>query len=359
MSAVDLLAIRSGLAMLDPSASHTASGEHRARIEEIFAPEQHAGALDPNVTIVLGARGTGKSFWAGVLGDDETRRAAAGAYPNLGLESVSVKFGYTGLPGDGSVTRSTIDAQVPEGEEDKQGVLLWRCVVLRALQSALRPEEERPTIGSMMKTFSDPEEWEAECERVDRKLAKKSLKVLVVFDALDSLAIEWERLRNLTDALLEVAWSARGYSSLRTKLFMRPDQLRDLGLRFVEVPKLMAGATNLKWTGTDLYGMMFSRIAAISTPSVQTAFATLLKDEGIALPPKSLRHLRTWPLAYNRQAQSSVFVRLAGAYMGRSNKKGRTYDWPLRHLADGHGEVTPRSFLTLVIEGSAVSARFS
>jgi len=47
-----------------------------------------------------------------------------------------------------------------------------------------------------------------------------------------------------------------------------------------------------------------------------------------------------------------VFQRVAGAYMGRSHKKGRTYDWPLRHLADGHGEVTPRSFLTLMIEAA-------
>ncbi len=38
--------------------------------------------------------------------------------------------------------------------------------------------------------------------------------------------------------------------------------------------------------------------------------------------------------------------------MGRSNKKGQTYDWPVRHLADGHGEVTPRSFLTLMIEAA-------
>jgi len=34
--------------------------------------------------------------------------------------------------------------------------------------------------------------------------------------------------------------------------------------------------------------------------------------------------------------------------MGRTNKKGRTYDWPPNHLADGHGEVTPRSFLVLL-----------
>jgi hypothetical protein len=33
-------------------------------------------------------------------------------------------------------------------------------------------------------------------------------------------------------------------------------------------------------------------------------------------------------------------------------EKGNTYDWPLNHLADGHGSVTSRSFLTLMIHAA-------
>ena len=58
-------------------------------------PEQHAGALDPNVAIVLGSRGAGKSFWAGILGDNETRKVAAEAYPQLRLDKTIVRFGFT------------------------------------------------------------------------------------------------------------------------------------------------------------------------------------------------------------------------------------------------------------------------
>src|SRR5271168_3532531 len=113
MSEVDFLAIRNALAALDASAAHAASGESRAKPNEIYAPEQHAGALDPNVIIVLGARGAGKSFWASVLGNNGTRRVAAEAYPKLGLDKLTVKFGFTGIANDGSVSRATIDAQVP------------------------------------------------------------------------------------------------------------------------------------------------------------------------------------------------------------------------------------------------------
>jgi hypothetical protein len=211
----------------------------------------------------------------------------------------------------------------------------------------------------MMKLYSDPEEWERACQDADQTLFRMGRKVLVVFDALDGIAFDWERLRHLTDALLEVAWSTRGFPSLRLKLFLRPDQMRDLGLRFVELPKLLAGATNLRWNGIDLYGMLFTRIGAIKDTDFQGAFSELLSIESIAPPPKSLKRLRSWPLANNRNAQSRAFTHLAGAYMGRSPKQGRTYDWPLRHLADGHGEVTPRSFLTLMIEAARHPSRSS
>src|SRR3954462_12803169 len=107
--------IRAGIAGLDAAAAHEASGARRPAVAEIFAPEQHAGALDPNVTIVLGARGAGKSFWAGVLGNDDTRQAAGDAYPRLQLDKLKVRFGFTGVANDGSVSRASIDAQVPRG----------------------------------------------------------------------------------------------------------------------------------------------------------------------------------------------------------------------------------------------------
>ena len=65
MISPDFLAIRRALA--DLPSDHDASGQHRPTVDEIFTPEQHANALDPNTPVVVGARGTGKSFWAGVL----------------------------------------------------------------------------------------------------------------------------------------------------------------------------------------------------------------------------------------------------------------------------------------------------
>jgi hypothetical protein len=342
-------AIRSGLALLNPSASSTASGADRPNAEDIFAPEQHVGALDPNTTIVIGARGAGKSFWAGVLAQSETRKVAADAYPRIGLHRIDVALGYTGLEGDGSINRPTLDAQVPAGKEAAKGGLLWRCVLLRAVQQAIHPNERPARISELINQFADPEDWQEAMGQADADLRRRDRTVVVLFDALDSLAIEWTRLRDLTDELLQVAWGVKGYKFIRTKLFLRPDQLQDLGLRFIELPKLMAGATTLTWTPTNLYGMLFSRLATNTSLEAREGLNKVLESCALPLPPAdNLMELRRWPLYDSRDSQMKAFERLAGLFMGRSNKKGRTYFWPVSHLADGYDVVTPRSFLVLM-----------
>jgi hypothetical protein len=46
---------------------------------------------------------------------------------------------------------------------------------------------------------------------------------------------------------------------------------------------------------------------------------------------------------------------IAGQFMASGPngfKKGKTYDWPIKHLADAFNEVTPRSFIELVISAA-------
>lgn len=340
--------LRESLASFDASVSHTVIGQDRPQVAEVYAPEHHAGALDPHVPFVLGARGSGKSFWAGVLGNEETLKVAAAAYPRLGLEKLEVKFGFIGQEGAGSVSRETIDSLIPEKKEKQQAPLLWRAVVLRAVQVALNPAGKHPRIKELVEAYSDPEEWEEECQKLDAELLRKKRTVLILFDALDVLAYEHDRLRKLLDALLQVTWSMRSYRAIRIKLFLRDDQVSQLGLKFVELPKLIAGATRLNWHGTDLYGMLFARLAG--HPNCRQPLDQLLKESGLPSLTKAIGQGRV--LSDDKVAQAKLFTCFAGQYMGRTNKKGKTYDWPLRHLSDGHNEVTPRSFLALMINAA-------
>ena len=347
---IDLSIIRTALAGL-PS-DHDASGEHRPTVDEIFTPDQHASALDPNTPVVVGARGTGKSFWAGVLGQDNTRAETANAYPHLGLDRLFVRPGYSGLPGDDAVSAKTIDARVPKGKEAELGPDLWQAVIMRAAKMALRPSEAPQTIRDCMNQYSDPEEAAKELKSLDKNFAESGRSLLVTFDALDTLSREWVRSSLLVDALLEVVWGLRARRSIRAKLFIRPEQLNDDSLRFVELPKLRSGRVELEWSQADLYGLLFWRLAAASDARAKESFRLLVEETGSTIPLDTAPRRRQWPLLTDMKAQKLVMNRFAGLYMGTDRRKGGTYDWPYKHLGDSEGQVTPRSFIKLFVEAA-------
>jgi hypothetical protein len=147
----------------------------------------------------------------------------------------------------------------------------------------------------------------------------------------------------------------RAYRSIKLKLFLRPDQIDDDGLRFVELPKLRTGAIRLTWTRHDLYGLLFARIAQSATPSAAAAFKKLLRNEGIPIASADTILTRKWPLSLDEEKQARVMDTLAGSFMAGGPygyKKGKTYDWPVVHLSDAFDEVTPRSFLGLMISAA-------
>lgn len=349
MTPSDFLAIRRNLAAL-PS-DHDASGQHRPTVDEIFTPEQHANALDPNTPVVVGARGTGKSFWAGVLEQDDTRAVAALAYPNLGLDRLIVRPGYTGFAGDGTVTSKIIDARVPAGEEEKLASDFWLAVILRATKLALSPNDEIATIRELMEQYCDPEDWYKEIKSLDARLTVSGHTLLVTFDALDTLSREWKRSSLLIDALFEVIWSLRARRSIRAKVFIRPEQLNDETLRFVELPKLRSSRVELDWTQVELYGLLFRRLSAASGNDGES-FSNFASQIGAPIAADFATNPRHWALIIDPEIQRNAMILMAGTYMGNNKRKGGTYDWPYKHLADAKGKVTPRSFIKLFVEAA-------
>jgi len=114
LSQADFVSLRQSIAAIPGDVSNDAVGSYAPKREDIFAPQMHATALDPAIPVVLGSRGAGKSFWSGVLGQDETRRAAAIAYPRLGLDKLLVAFGFTGaIAGANGISVEQLDDAVP------------------------------------------------------------------------------------------------------------------------------------------------------------------------------------------------------------------------------------------------------
>jgi hypothetical protein len=344
ISLTDISTIREAIARFDPSASTTIVGADKAKLQDVFAPTAHSKALDPATALVLGARGAGKSFWASVLYNNDTRRLAAELYPRLGLDALQVQIGFGGV-GRAGVSKAVIDDLVPHGQERIAADRFWQAVIAGA---ALKRAEPNGTHAprDMLHRFADPEDWANFMAEVDDDLTTKGQTLLIVFDALDAISEDWERLSGLIDALMRSIWELRGYNSIRAKLFMRPDQLSELTLRFVELPKLRSGAAKLGWNQTDLYGLMFSRLAF--DEEARPAFARLFSSHGLGKLPEKQEELRTWKLSYSEKQQQSLFEAMAGEFMGAGPRKGKTFDWPYNHLADGLGDVTPRSFLILM-----------
>jgi hypothetical protein len=348
--AAEFQAVRTAIASLPADVSSDAHGTQAPQLNEIFAPEAHAAALDPAAAIVQGSRGTGKSFWAGVLADDAMRAAAATAYPRLGLERLRVQFGFTGLAGPEGIDKAKLDACVPSGDTPDNSVTFWWATVLRAV---MRESEDAPeTLRNLMATAANIEQREALISRHAAALASRGQTLLIVYDALDTVAVSWPRRRALTLALFEVVWAMRAWRPIRIKLFLRPDQLDDEGLRFVELPKLRTGAVRLTWTGTDLYGLLFARLAQ---GNASEEFSRLLANRGLPTPAPADILSRRWALVSSESSQRMAMSLLCGQHMAEGPhgfKKGKTYDWPLKHLADAFHEVTPRSFLALCIGGA-------
>jgi hypothetical protein len=343
----EFLEIRRAIASLDTSAGSDAIGAHAPRLDEIYAPDAHAAALDIRAPIVLGARGTGKSFWAGVLGQDDLRGAADQAYPHLGLARLRVKFGYTGIEGPTGVGRDKLDACLPPDATSADARAFFWATVLRALAGATGSDV--PELHELMNVGHDIKERERRLSVADDELQRSKQTLLIIYDALDTVAITWPRRHLLTQALLEVVWAMRAYRAVRVKLFLRPDQIEDDSLQFVELPKLRTGAVRLTWSKLDLYGLLFARLAM---GEAQEPFGALLTSLSFRKPTREQLLQRQWPLSHSEHDQRALMTALAGPYMGEGEyayKKGDTYDWPLKHLSDAFDEVTPRSFLGLMI----------
>lgn len=340
----DINTIREAIKRFDPSASTTIVGADKAKLSDVFAPTAHSKALDPATSLVLGARGAGKSFWASVLFNEDTRQLAAELYPRLGLDKLLVKIGFAGINRAG-VPKAVIDQLVPLGEEKDTADPFWQAVIVAEALKVTEPSQKHSP-SEMLTRFANPEDWADTMAEIDDYLTDRGETLLIVFDALDAISDDWGRLGGLIDALMRAVWELRGFNAIRAKLFMRPDQLSELTLRFVELPKLRSGAAKLGWRQADLYGLMFARLAF--DEDAKEAFGNFLKSQGLGKLPGNQEELGGWSLSNNESKQQQLFEAMAGDFMGKGPRKGKTFDWPYNHLADGLGDVTPRSFLILM-----------
>ncbi|MBP0458321.1 hypothetical protein [Streptomyces montanisoli] len=313
----------------------------------MFTPSSHREALAPDATVVKGARGTGKTYWAKALADPALREVAARSYlmPRLSRTEVVTAFGSAG--GDEPVFpgKRAIEGLVQEfGKEDKLGARdLWSAVVLMALKVpqviALDSWIER-----IRWTARNGEAYESAVRRADRETREQGKTLILLFDQLDRLHSKRAQIDLLLSGLLEVALELRlTTTALRAKIFVRPDLYESAPRNFADASKLDANAADLSWSRENLYGLFFHQLGNHAS---EAARAFRDSTEGDWRAEEGGRYIAPVEVLADQKAQERLFVTLAGPFMGTDRRKGHTYTWLPNHLQDGLGRISPRTLLS-------------
>jgi hypothetical protein len=332
-----------------PSLAVTSTGRPPA-LEEIFFPESHAEVLDPEVSLVIGNRGMGKTFWSLALADKALRPEIAKGYlgSRLMLNDVDVSLGFADAEG----ARGTISRLDIEGiSKTFPTELIWRAVLLRNLAPVVKrslPNSFKQLVGWVN---ANPGEQLAIFREADEALSRAGKRFMVLFDQLDQLATAWDRIQELTQGLLKVALAMKSYRSIKIKIFIRPDQADNKQLfQFPDASKIRNGGRLLSWRVTDLYGLLYFEIRRIKEARI--AFDELCREANVQSDKLHLRLRIPEEFVGSSDTQGTVFDLIAGQLMGYGSKRGRPFTWIPTHLADGRGEISPRTFL-LVMKAAA------
>lgn len=301
----------------------------------VYIPPTHVRALDPDAMVVAGIRGAGKSFWWHALQDPSIRTLATS-------RALKVTAGF----GTGS------NAAWPDKDElagllreNFAPRLIWKAVVLRHVAA------EAVRSGSWAEIVSwvtgNPSLVANAIRQADAKLAAGECIHLVLFDALDTTADDWNSRQMLLRGLLELALELRALKAIRAKMFVRPDMLDDPNVKsFPDASKIVTSRVQLDWKEVDLYGLLFNYLGNGTDVGAARDFRSLTNVDWEKVPSVGWRmppQLRT-----SFSAQDAIFVRLAGPWMGTDKRRGKTYTWVPNHLSDAFGNASPRSFLAAI-----------
>lgn len=316
----------------------------------LFTPAGHRTSLDPDVTVVKGGRGVGKSVWFQALLDPQLRQIAADEYRLPQLRKITPHAGWGAALSAHYPSARALDDLLNKGVDPTD---IWYAVILHALGIP----EVRELDGWLARAEwvrQDPERWEKALAHADEQAHRDGKVQLIMFDAVDRLNHKREIADQLTTSILQVALDLRIMTrNLRAKVFIRHDMLNNLSLVFADSSKLISNAAELTWSRSNLYGLLFHYLG-----NADSDYAERFRSTTPGWTSSEHRHVLPPGLFGDQDTQHRGFVAISGQYMGPNYRKGHTYSWLPNHLADGIGQVSPRSFLValrLATESSAAA----
>ncbi len=344
MTATDVVAAREAIAGLPEGTSHGEPPE----AAQVYLPRSHLRAMHPDSLLVTGMRGAGKTFWWSALQEPVVRalvgRLATPTSTRMLSETTDVRagFGIRSVPDD-YPGKDVIYSLTRGGVEPR---IVWRTVYARHLAPDDHPLRERTTWGEHAAYVAKhPEPIERLFHERDVELDAQGVHFVVLFDALDRCADDWQDLTRNVRGLLQTALDLRAYRRLRMKIFLRSDQFDERTFTdFPDASKLLASSVALNWPRHELYGLFWHCL--VNRPD-GNLFRKMLASDAWTPVEAGGQSVYSVPryLIFKEDRQREKFHHIAGQWMGTDRRRGYPYTWIPNHLGDTDGRVSPRSFL--------------
>ncbi len=348
-------------------APENASGEDEENLLLNFLPLRSYNKLaDPKSFLITGGRGSGKTELFRVLtscgglnyilSEKDRRR-----YTNLKEQEFLAGYIAAG-PGAKSFPASGVCDDFLKTEKPDNLAAFWGGLVCSVLLKRFQDEKEIDALaeqyfGEEIKNIlakgcseisrwwktldSGKEKWESFLDRTDSVLEKQDIHVCVVYDELDRICSNYEKLFEYIGGLLDFWYRHNSrFTNIKAKIFLRSDLYNAKALQFVDASKMGAYRLELNWDVRSLYRLLVKRMANAGIAELEAYLESV---------PGLLRTPVMGELGYMPEDSEEGYRLLAekmiGKYMGKNAKKGASYTWIPNHIQDANGQIAPRSFL--------------
>jgi len=328
----------------------------------VYVVPGHESALNPDTAVVVGDRGTGKSFWSSALNGEATRTVIGQQLKRIRLDNTRVGWGFSSETSNRNHPSRRVLQRLTEQNFNPEDI--WRTVILYQLLQAsghtfFEGAEDWP--ARIQRVADNPEAEERLFDALNEELESRGERHLVVFDALDRLGNDWAQIRVLLRGLLRVGLDLREFRAIRTKFFLRQDMWEDQSVwAFPDASKLTHGRVLLQWHRADLYGLLWHHLAN-NTESGSEFRQRVQHEYGCRFSEITTNGTTVYvvPEAIRTQEhnQSDLLQVIASRFMGTNRRRGNTFTWLPTHLADAKGQVSPRSFLVALKQARTVTQR--
>ena len=294
--------------------------------------------MQPNIMLVTGMPGSGKTFWWSALQDEAVRHLIGG---HTAAADVRAGFGVRPEP-DEYPGKDVLTDIVAQGIEP--GVV-WRTVhAWQGAQDAHPPRNQSTWLKRTIFVRDNPERIEQLFRERDSELVRKGAYFMILFDALDRCADDWRQMGRMIRGLVQAALEMRAYRRLRVKLFLRADEVA--GSRLEDLPgdsSVLSSAVPLNWPRRELYGLLWH---CLGNGRNGTRMRTFLGDDRWSSVDVGEHSVFPVPREIvTEEQQRRTFRTIAGPAMGPGPTRGEPYTWITSHLQDAERRVSPRSFL--------------